>query len=391
MAEYWYSLSVLDYCLLGALGLVFVFQVYFYARYMAAPARKIRHDKKAQPQGIHRVSTGNTPRGVSVIVCARNEGYNLEAYLQALLTQDYPLYEVIVVNDGSEDNTSAVIYSYISRDARIRTTFVPREAQVGSSKKLALTLGAKAAKYDYLLLTDADCRPESVHWISEMMHGFDKQGTEVVLGYGAYFKDNGEINRLVRFDTLFNGLHYLGAALCKHPYMGVGRNLAYKKSLFFESGGFSHLMRERAGDDDLFINRVATGKNTAVVVSKDSLTWSVSKHTLREWLLQKRRHLSVSPKYRSATKFRLGVEPMTRGLFYALLIAIGVCGSPVTWIAGATLFAARLLMQILIIDISAWRMGLSMFGLSIVWYDICLPLVTLYMLITQPFRPKQRW
>ena len=387
----WYSLSLSDYCLLGALGLVFVFQVYFYARYMAAPARKMRHDRKAQPPDIHPTSTRVPPQGVSVIVCARNEGYNLEAYLQALLTQDYPLYEVIVVDDGSEDNTSAVIDSYISRDARMRTTFVPREAQVGSSKKLALTLGAKAAKYDYLLLTDADCRPESTHWISEMMHGFDKPETEVVLGYGAYFRDKGEINRLVRFDTLFNGLHYIGAALCKHPYMGVGRNLAYKKSLFFESGGFSHLMTERAGDDDLFVNRVATGKNTSVVVSRDSLTWSVSKHTLREWLLQKRRHLSVSPKYRAATKFRLGIEPMTRGLFYALLIATGVCGSPVTWIAAATLFAARLLMQILIIDISAWRMGLSLFGLSIVWYDICLPLVSLYMLVTQPFRPKQRW
>jgi len=376
---------------LGALGLVFVFQVYFYARYMAAPARKIRRDREAQPPDIHLTSTSVSPQGVSVIVCARNEGYNLEAYLQALLTQDYPLYEVIVVDDGSEDNTSAVIDSYISRDARMRTTFVPREAQVGSSKKLALTLGAKAAKYDYLLLTDADCRPESTHWISEMMHGFDKPETEVVLGYGAYFKDKGEINRLVRFDTLFNGLHYLGAALCKHPYMGVGRNLAYKKSLFFESGGFSHLMTERAGDDDLFVNRVATGKNTSVVVSRDSLTWSVSKHTLREWLLQKRRHLSVSPKYRPATKFRLGIEPMTRGLFYALLITIIVYGSPVTWIAAATLFAARMLMQILIIDISAWRMGLSLFGLSVVWYDICLPLVTLYMLVTQPFRPKQRW
>lgn len=387
----WYSLSLSDYCLLGALGLVFVFQVYFYARYMAAPARKIRRDREAQPPDIHLTSTSVSPRGVSVIVCARNEGYNLEPYLQSLLTQDYPLYEVIVVDDGSEDNTSAVIDSYISRDARMRTTFVPREAQVGSSKKLALTLGAKAAKYDYLLLTDADCRPESTHWISEMMRGFDKPETEVVLGYGAYFRDKGEINRLVRFDTLFNGLHYLGAALCKHPYMGVGRNLAYKKSLFFESGGFSHLMTERAGDDDLFVNRVATGKNTAVVVSRDSLIWSVSKHTLREWLLQKRRHLSVSPKYRAATKFRLGIEPLTRGLFYALLIATGVCGSPVTWIAAVTLFAARLLMQILIIDISAWRMGLSLFGLSIVWYDICLPLVSLYMLVTQPFRPKQRW
>lgn len=368
---------------------VFLFQVYFYARYMAAPMRKLRRDKKKQESTE---AQDRTPvAGVSVVVCARNEGYNLEAYLQALLTQDYPLYEVIVVNDASEDNTAAVIDAYMVRDARVRTTFVPRGAWVGSSKKLAITLAAKAAKYDYLLLTDADCRPESTHWISSMMSGFSRPETQVVLGFGAYFRDHGGVSHLICYDTLFNGLHYMGAALCGHPYMGVGRNLAYKKDFFFESGGFSQLMTERAGDDDLFVNRVATGKNTEVVVSPESLTWSVPKHTWHDWLQQKRRHLSVSPKYRAGSKVRLGIEPLTRGIFYALLIAIGVCGSPIAWIAAAVLFGVRLLMQILILDLSAWRMGLQMYGLSVLWYDICLPIVSLYMLISQPFRRKIKW
>lgn len=374
---------------MGALAVAFIFQVYFYARYMAAPMRKLRRDKKKQ-EGTE--AQNRTPvAGVSVVVCARNEGYNLEAYLQALLTQDYPLYEVIVVNDASEDNTAAVIDAYMVRDARVRTTFVPRGAWVGSSKKLAITLAAKAAKYDYLLLTDADCRPESTHWISSMMSGFSRPETQVVLGFGAYFRDGGGVNYITCYDTLFNGLHYMGAALCGHPYMGVGRNLAYKKDFFFASGGFSQLMTERAGDDDLFVNRVATGKNTEVVVSPESLTWSVSKHSWHDWLQQKRRHLSVSPKYRAGSKVRLGIEPLTRGIFYALLIAIGVCGSPIAWITAAVLFGVRLLMQILILDLSAWRMGLSMYGLSVLWYDICLPLVSLYMLISQPFRRKIKW
>lgn len=374
---------------MGALAVAFIFQVYFYARYMAAPMRKLRHDKKKQESTE---AQDRTPvAGVSVVVCARNEGYNLEAYLQALLTQDYPLYEVIVVNDASEDNTAAVIDAYMVRDARVRTTFVPRGAWVGSSKKLAITLAAKAAKYDYLLLTDADCRPESTHWISSMMSGFSRPETQVVLGFGAYFRDGGGVNHITCYDTLFNGLHYMGAALCGHPYMGVGRNLAYKKDFFFASGGFSQLMTERAGDDDLFVNRVATGKNTEVVVSPESLTWSVSKHSWHDWLQQKRRHLSVSPKYRAGSKVRLGIEPLTRGIFYALLIAIGVCGSPIAWITAAVLFGVRLLMQILILDLSAWRMGLSMYGLSVLWYDICLPLVSLYMLISQPFRRKIKW
>lgn len=383
--HYWTSISLVDYCLIGGLFCLFAAQAYFYLRYLAAPRRHLRRKQEPAP------AEPQEPRGVSVIVAARNEVCNLEPYLQALLTQDYPLYEVIVVDDGSEDATSSVIDSYIVQYPRLRTTFVPRDAHVGSTKKLALTLAAKAARYDYLLLTDADCRPESTGWISEMMRGFDRPGTEIVLGYGAYYKENGRLNRLIRFDTLFNGLHYLGAALCHHPYMGVGRNLAYRKDTFFRSGGFSQLMTERAGDDDLLVNRIATSRNTAVVLTRPSITYSIAKQTWREWLLQKRRHLSVSPKYRTATKCRLALEPLTRGLFYLALILASVFGSPLTWGVAGILFAVRLLIQLLVIDLSAYRMGQTTFGLCVLWYDICLPLVSLYMLATQPLHKQRAW
>lgn len=386
------SISICDYVLVGLLLTVFAVQVYFYARYMAAPARHLRHIRRAQSQeAVDNMGAGTTAAGVSVVVCARNEACNLEPYLQALLTQDYPEYEVIVVNDASEDKTQEVIDRYMTQYPNLRTTFVPRGVRVGSTKKLALTLGAKAAKYDYLLLTDADCRPETTRWITEMMRGFASPQTDIVLGYGAYFKEKSAINRLIRFDTLFNGLHYLGAAACRHPYMGVGRNLAYRKQFFFDSGGFSHLMTSRAGDDDLFVNHTATAKNTLIVVSPESVTWSIAEPSWRAWLQQKRRHLSVSPKYKQTTKMRLAFEPMSRGLFYLLLILIGVFGSPLAWIAGGSLFGIRLLMQIFVLNISAYRLGQSLFGLEILWYDICLPLISLYILLTQRFYKKREW
>ena len=395
------SLHIVDYILLGSLLLLFVLQMYFYIRYLAAPARKMRRDKKSQISNakcqISNVKSQIT-EGVSVILCAHNEGYNLSQFLPSLLTQDYPLYEVIVVDDGSEDNTRAVVESFMANDPRLHLTFVPCGARVGSTKKLALTLGAKAAQYDLLLLTDADCVPESDHWISEMVKGFGNvQGDnvpstkDIVLGFGAYFAEDGHINRLVRYDTLFNGLHYLGAALCGHPYMGVGRNLAYRKSLFFESGGFTRLMTNKAGDDDLFVNHVATRDNTSVILSRESYTWSVSKKTLKEWWQQKRRHLSVSPAYRPVTKFRLTLEPLTRGLFYlALMVVIAYslyslpCGEgrgEVLYMA-LLLFLLRWLVQTLVINVSARRMGLRTFSpWTIQWFDIVLPLVNLWMLI----------
>jgi cellulose synthase/poly-beta-1,6-N-acetylglucosamine synthase-like glycosyltransferase len=375
------EISWFEWTLLGLLGVLFIVQVYWYARYMCAPARKVRKNDV-------RCTKEDTP-GVTVILCAHNESENLSYYLQALLTQDYPTYEVIVVDDESEDNTRETVERYMTQDPRLHMTFVPYGARVGSTKKLALTLAAKAAKYDYLLLTDADCVPESNQWIRSMMSGFEGQ-KEIVLGYGAYFEQKGFVNRLVRYDTLFNGLHYLGAALCGHPYMGVGRNLAYRKSLFFESGGFTHLMTNRAGDDDLFINHVATKQNTAVVVKPESYTWSLSKTTIKEWWQQKRRHLSVSPNYKAVTKFRLTLEPLTRGLFYAAVVGIAVSYQlSVISLIALGLFLLRWIIQTAIINVSARRMGLKGFGmLSVLWFDITLPLVNLWMILVPK---KYKW
>ena len=386
------SLHIVDYILLGSLLLLFVLQMYFYIRYLAAPARKMRRDKKSQisnlKNGVNRALAAEKSQiseGVTVILAAHNESYNLSQYLQALLSQDYPLYEVIVVDDGSEDSTRDVVERYMTSDPRLKMSFVPYGARVRSTKKLAITLAAKAAKYDYLLLTDADCVPESSHWISEMMSGF--KTSDIVLGFGAYFMHKSHLNRLVQFDTLFNGLHYLGAALCGHPYMGVGRNLAYKKSLFFESGGFSHLMTTRAGDDDLFVNHVATRTNTSVVISRESLTWSPSKRTFKEWWQQKRRHLSVSPQYRTSTKCRLAFEPLTRGLFYVALIGTLVyyflyTSYIVPLFIALGLFLLRWIVQTVILNTSARRLGLKSFNMfSILWFDIVLPLINLWMLI----------
>lgn len=382
----------IDWILLGVLGALFLVQLYFYARYMCAPARKMRRDRK---QIKSEEPIAEMP-GVSVVLCAHNEAYNLSQYLQALLTQDYPEYEVIVVDDGSEDETRAIIEQYLVHDPRLHITFVPHEARVGSTKKLALTLAAKAAKYDYLLLTDADCVPESNQWIREMMTGAESK--DIVLGFSPYFEEQGHVNRLVRYDTLFNGLHYLGAALCGHPYMGVGRNLAYRKSLFFESGGFTHLMNNMAGDDDLFVNHVATKENTAVVLSRNSFMWSLAKKTLKEWWQQKRRHVSVSPAYKGSTKVRLTIEPLTRGLFYATVLAINIYRFPLTllplsipFLAALGLFLIRWIMQTAVLNVSARRMGLKRFTMfSVLWFDIALPLVNLWMLVV-PKKNNKKW
>lgn len=366
--------------LLAVILVALVYQIYFYLRYIlkgAKPSPSVDLDK----------TTEHCP-AVSVIVCAHNEYTNLEDYLTILLSQDYPCFEVIVVDDGSEDETDLLLERMSRQHPNLYHTFVPKGARVLSSKKLALTIGIKAAHHENILLTDADCRPESKYWIREMAGGFANEKTEVVLGFSPYFEKKGLLNRLISYETLFYGLQYMGMARAGKPYMGVGRNLAYKRSTFFSTGGFKGLLSNRAGDDDLFVNRVATKNNTAVVCNRDSLVWSIAKDNWHEWIHQKRRHLSVSPQYRANTKLRLVLEPLSRGLFYASILASAISGDIVLALFGLGAFVLRLLLQLLIINLAAHRLGMRKYALGIIAYDIILPLLTLYILVSQPFQKK---
>ena len=383
--ENWFTdISFLDWCLIGCLGAAFLYELYFYIRYILIVPLYERHRAKRL------VGKEQSLPGVSVVLCAHNEAENLEPYLQSLLSQDYPEFEVIVVNDGSEDNTRAVLDKYLRANPKLRVTFVPLEARVRSTKKLGITLAAKAAQYDYLLLTDADCRPESKNWIRAMVSGIS-DGKDIVLGYGGYFVDKGALNGLIRYDTLFNGLHFLGAAITGRPYMGLGRNLLYRKSFFFESGGFTKQMTTRAGDDDLFVNTFATHKNTSVVASRESVTWSLPKISFVEWVKQKRRHLSVSPKYRLASRLHLGLEPAVRGLFYLLLILIGCFCSVDILVLALGVWLIRLMTQYICINVGALHFGQGRVTLLMMVWDIILPLITLYLLLTKSLYKTNRW
>lgn len=375
LQTYSYVFESVGFYILLALLLVIIYQLIFY----------IRLSRSSRPQP--RPDTPPT-MGISVIVCAHNEQQNLSDYLHALLTQDYPTFEVIVVDDGSEDDTANMLERCTREWSNMYYTFVPRGARVISSKKLALTIGIKAANYDYILLTDADCRPESPHWIREMMAGFVDDNTELVLGCSPYFENDSSLSSLISYDTLFIALQYMAFAKAGHPYMGVGRNMAYRKATFFANNGFQGLLGQRAGDDDLFVNKVANRHNTRVVCTRDSLTWSAPERTWYNWMQQKRRHLSVSPNYKLANKLRLGIEPLSRALLYALLVlAFFFCNGYGMCIA-LTLWLLRCATLHIAINVSAKRLGIGRFGIEVIVYDLLLPLLNLYLLITQSIRKK---
>lgn len=370
MVLYGFSFSLIELIVFGILFLTFVYQLYFYFRYINGI---LRLRKKAKNDKVP-FETQLPP--VSVIICAKDESDNLRKFLPFVLQQEYPEFEVIVINDGSTDETEILLRDLCLEYPRLRSTFVPVGANNLSTKKLGLTLGIKAAKHDLLLFTDADCMPEDKTWIERMMRNFTRE-TDFVLGYGAYFNKKGFLNRLITYDTLFNAMQYMGMAIARKPYMGVGRNLAYRKETFFAQKGFASTLHLTSGDDDLMVNKAANAWNTRVEIAPDSITWSEPKSTYKSWLFQKERHLSVSPYYKSSSKFRLVLEPTTRGLFYLAFILSLVFGGMIIRIAAGVLFLIRYIIQLSIINGTSKHFGERKYILSLPILDIFLPLVTL--------------
>lgn len=374
MIFYGFEFSYTELVVFGILLLAFLHQIYFYLRYMRGVLRLNRKIRK------NKVNFVTKPQPVSVIICARDEAENLKKFLPFILSQEYPDYEVIVVNDGSTDDTDILLRDMKLEYPRLRTTFVPAGATNLSTKKLALTLGVKAAQNEILLFTDADCMPEDKFWISRMARNFTPE-TEFVLGYGAYLHQKSFINRLITFDTLFIALQYLGFAKCGKPYMGVGRNMAFRKEVFFRYKGYASNLHLRSGDDDLMVNQAANKHNTRIEIAPDSVTWSEPKKNFRLWYYQKERHLSVSSHYTFISRFRLSTEPATRAVFYISLIVLPFLANIITTGAAVLLFLVRFAVQLLVINRSAKHFNDRKYYLSLMLFDIILPLISLNLLI----------
>jgi biofilm PGA synthesis N-glycosyltransferase PgaC len=326
---------------------------------------------------------------ISVIICAKNEAENLRCFLPKVLRQDYPEFEVVVVNDSSTDDTEQVLMEMASQYGHLRYTSIPEDEKLKRGKKLALTIGLKAARFDHILLTDADCYPVSDQWIRKMASHFSARH-RIVLGYGGYEKRMGLLNILIRYETTFTAMQYLSFAILGKPYMGVGRNLAYQKALFFEKKGFAAHYHLASGDDDLFVNANATWENCVVEFSPISHTRSVPETSFRSWIRQKKRHLSAGSHYRKGSRIRLASEWISRIILYPVLIWI--CVSSPWKIPVASLFIVLLIIRLSIFKKTMRRLKEKYLLLPSLLLDPVFPVILGILWISGRFDKKyQPW
>lgn len=302
-----------------------------------------------------KVRTG-TPKkiGVSVVVCAKNEEENVKRLIPLLAEQEYHDFEVVLIDDASSDDTLEVFEQFQLQYPRIKIVKVVNNEAFWGNKKFALTLGIKATTKDYLLFIDADCVPASNQWLKEMAGHFTMQKT-IVLGYGKYRKiPNSFLNKLVRFETLLAAVQYFGWTLTGKPYMGVGRNLAYKKEEFFRVDGFRDHLKLRSGDDDLFVNQVATKKNTTFSDAPHAFTISEPKTSFTSWFRQKRRHSTTANYYKAFDRFQLSLFYFTQLAFPILATVLLI--AQFEWIIVVSLLGVRYLSTWLCLGFTAGKL-----------------------------------
>ncbi len=323
--DHWPLIVFYFFCAITAIQ-IFYFLFFFFR--LAFYKQKARTNTQTHP--------------VSVIVCARDEAANLAHHLPGILIQEYnTTHEVIVVNDNSYDDSKYVLEELRKEFKQMQVIELTQEAKMIPGKKFPLAVGIKSAKNEIVFLTDADCVPATEHWIQSMQDCF-RDDTEIVLGYGAYHKKKSLLNKLIRWETFHTALQYMSYALAGIPYMGVGRNLSYKKEIFYRHKGFSAHNNIPGGDDDLLVNMAATSKNTRININKDSFTLSKPAKTWNQWMSQKSRHYSTGKYYKKSHKFLLGLFSLTHFLFYPALIVTCLFYN---WKYGLIVFGIRFLIQ----------------------------------------------
>jgi glycosyltransferase involved in cell wall biosynthesis len=304
--------------------------------------------------------TTSQTHAVSVIVCARDEAANLANNLPGILVQDYKQMQVVELT---------------------------QEAKMIPGKKFPLSIGIKSAKHEILLLTDADCVPATENWIASMQDAYGDE-TEIVLGYGAYHKQKGMLNKIIRWETYHSALQYLSYALANIPYMGVGRNLSYKKIVFFRQKGFSAHNHIPGGDDDLFINAAATKSNTRINIDPGSFTLSMPATSWQQWKNQKARHYTTSKFYKPLHKFLLAAYAFAQFIFYPLFIACLVLYS---WKLSLIILAIKLLVQGIIYGRTMSKLGEKDLLPFFLFFDLWM---FFYYWMFAPAllrKPKQHW
>lgn len=366
-----YKVSTLNWILISLYVVIFIFQLIYYLYLFSKPYQYYKKEK-------NRDAKNTQQQGISVIITAKNEAENLKKNLPAILTQDYPLFQVVVVDNCSTDNTKDLLKELKKDYPHLYTTFIPVGSVNNNDKKLAITIGIKAAKYDILLFTEPDTKPLTKKWVSEYANTFNSE-TDIVIGACQIKKNKGLSGKYIALDNVFSSIKYLSFAVLKKPFMGIGRNMAIRKKLFFDKKGFREILNIKDGEDNVFINKLTTNRNTRTLISHQSMVQTDDANQFSMWRHIKAKYIGTRQYLTTKATRYFTFELILRYSFYLLFVVLSVIGIITTLRSllffAIVLFITRFLAQMIVINKNSKMYNAGNFYFTIILYDLFSPIM----------------
>ncbi len=324
---------------------------------------------------------------VSVVITTHNQYNNLKQNLPSLLDQDYPEFEIMVVNDNSGDGSDELLQDLSRQYTNLNIVDLKQSLNWFKGRKFPLSLGIKSAKHDVLILTDICCRPPSNQWIKEMVAAYNPE-TEIVLSYSTYATKS-KFNRWYRFAAFYDGIFYLAMALADKPFKGIGKNLSYQKQLFYNNKGFSSHYKINVGDDELFINQTAKKDNTRIQISPESKVAVVNPISFAQWFKTEKTRILIRKFFKPGSRFLLSLFQSTAFLYFTTFALLLVFGA--NWIVALSLFSLRFISQFVIFGMAAKKLGEKNILISSPLFEVLLILFDFFIWIILIFGRKNKW
>ena len=336
-----------------------------------------------------KTENNNQKPPISVIICTKNQEQNVLNYIPLLLNQNYPNFEIVLIDNASSDGTLDVFEEFEKNNSNIKLVKVENNEAFWGNKKFALTLGIKAAKNEYLLFTDPQCYPTSTEWIAEMSTHFSKEKT-IILGYNSIIKiKNSFLNKLIRFENLLSSTQAFGWAKAGKPYTGNGKNLAYKREEFFKTNGFIEHMKTRTGEDALFINQAANSNNTTICTSKNSTILTNETPNFKQWIHTTRIVYNNHSKFKLFDKLQL--KTFYTSQLLVIILPIILLANQYQWIIVASLLTTRYIITWITLGYSANKLNQKDLLVLYPIYEITTLLIQLNIFITNKITKPKDW
>jgi len=330
----------------------------------------------------------STAAPLSLIYTVRNEETRLKNNMAPVLSINGVDFEVIVVDDFSQDNSFQVLGMLRGRSDRLKVSTLQQETRF--STKMAQNLALKAASFEWILTVPISYENASIEWISGISNALDFNKT-VVLSYCSAQNSGGFINRIYRIENYLSFTKSVGYILNNFPFVYSEENVAFQKKKYFEIGGHGLKISEQYANLELLINFFIRKKTTSILFESVTAIKKTEDLIWNDYLDILKKSLRIEKHLSGSKKAMLAFDEITKLLFPPVTVVVIILLFDL-WPLFSALLLIMFIARLVIIKIMQNRLNERKIFISSLLYDLIVPYFKLfYRWYFNNRGQKQKW